>query len=506
MAALSTTGNGGGVSTQNLQFARSLDNYLMMRHTLEGQRRIKEEATTYLMKPPALVDPGNDPKGLKYAFYRSFAEFPEIVSLALMGIQGLVHSQPATVELPSQLKYLIENATPDGKSLQELWSDMTREVFLMGRSGLLPEVYSNNVFLCQYEAENIINWRKIKSGSGMTASLVVLHEPTEEPTGEGFGSEVVNYYRVLRMESGAYIEELYKEQNKVASTGAPVDGMAMLPEFPIMPARMGKGWDFIPFVPINAVNNEYDIGQIPLLPVAQKAIDYYRKSATYNRTLYLKGDPPMLRTGFSTSEAESASTIGGGVVWDANNPDAKASYIEPTGDVIKDQRQAMMDDLDQARQAVGRLIDEKKQGIESGEALRQRSAAQSVTLVGVLQSVAEGFERALKNITVVMGGNPEEVVFQPNLDFMSGELTADDVVKFTTAKNQGAPLSLQSIHDVFRKGGVTELAFDEEMQLIEDEDPTGTLPSGDRPADADPTAGDPTAGDPTVPVEGNEDA
>lgn len=470
------TGSGGGVATQNKQYTAAVDNYTLQRHAVEGQSRIREEGTTYLMKPPALVDPGNDPLSAKYNFYKSFAEFPELVSLALMGIQGLIHQASPLIELPSQLNYLLERATPDGKSLEDLWVDMTREIFLMGRGGLLPEVYDNSVYLCQYNAESIINWHKIKSGSGNMASLVTLHEPVDEPVGEGFAVNEVDYYRVLRLDDdGQYVEELYKSEVKILSTGDKSLESELVDQYPISPSRMGVNWDFIPFVPLNAINTEFDIGQIPLGPVAQKALDIYRKSATYHRTLYLKGDPPLIRTGFSKEEAEEANTVGGGVLWDAANPQATAGYVEPTGDSIPHQRTAILDDFAQAEQAIGRLIDDNKQGIESEGALRERRAAKSVTLVGVLNAAAEGFERALRNCTVVMGGNPDDVVFKPNLDFMAAELTADDVLKYAQGKNSGAPLSNRSIHEIFRKGGVTEMAFDDEMEEIADEDPTGLL-------------------------------
>jgi hypothetical protein len=498
------TGSGGGVTTRNSQYIRAIDDFNLMRHAVEGQRRIKEESTLYLPKPPALVDPGNDPQGIKYAWYKSFAEFPELVSLSLMGIQGLIHRRPPEIELPSQLEYLRETATPDGKSLEDLWVDATREIFLTGRMGLLPEVYKDSVFLCFYGAEFITNWHKIKSGSGNTASLVTLWEPTEEVIdGQDFATQIVDYYRVLRLDdAGQYVEELWKDEVKAASTGEKIES-TMLEEYPIVPSRMGANWDFIPFVPINAVNTEFDIGSIPLLPVAQKSLDVYRKRATYNRTLYLKGDPPMLRTGFSPTEAETANTVGGGVVWDAANPEAKASYIEPTGDSIPAQREAIADDFEEARQAVGRLLDDKKQGIESGEALRERRAAQSVTMVGVLTAAAEGFERALKNVTVVMGGDSDKVVFKPNLDFMSAEITAEDVVKFTTAKNQGAPLANETIHGIYRRGGLTDLEFEAEQELIDDEDPTGVVPTAGslaglpgQPAPGDEDEDDPEGDDP----------
>ena len=74
-------------------------------------------------------------------------------------------------------------------------------------------------------------------------------------------------------------------------------------------------------------------------------------------------------------------------------------------------------------------------------------------------------------------GNHDDVVFKPNLDFMAAELTADDVLKYAQAKNAGAPLSLESIHEVYRRSGITSMTFEDEQAVIEDEDPTGVVPT-----------------------------
>ena len=494
---LPTSAIGGGVATKHRTFQLKELDFIMMRHANEGQSCVKRQLTRYLPKPPALLDKGIDPKGQKYDFYLSFAEFPELTSQALISIQGLVHKLPPEIELPRQIEYLRDNATPDGKPLDQLWMDVTREVFLMGRAGLLPEVFENTVRLCQYAGDSIINWRKLKEGSGADASLVVLYEPTEEEstTGDGFASEIIDYFRVLRLTPEGYVEELWRNQTKIAdSTGQvaatqPSQTTVMLEQYPIRPQRQGAGWAGIPFVPINAGDIDYDLGPIPLLPVAQKSMDIYRKTATYQRTLYLKGDPPMLRKGFTEEEVESIKTVGGGVIWDASNTDADAMYIEPTGDSIPHQRTSIVDDFEQAQKAAGKLFDDAKGGVESGEALRERRAAQSVTIVGVLQTVADGFERALRNVTEVMGGNPEDVHFRPNLDFMEADLSAADVLQFTQAKNEGAPISRETLHGVFKRGGVTRMEFADEERTIEEEDPEAagdvTLPGIDDPAPED---------------------
>jgi hypothetical protein len=63
----------------------------------------------------------------------------------------------------------------------------------------------------------------------------------------------------------------------------------------------------------------------------------------------------------------------------------------------------------------------------------------------------------------------------------------DDVLKWVTAMDMGAPLSRQSLHDRFRRRDITKMKFEEEIAQIERESAlsipggpgTGDEPSGD---------------------------
>ena len=57
------------------------------------------------------------------------------------------------------------------------------------------------------KAEDIINWRIEKVGANHVLSLVVLKECAQQVTEDGFGTQEVDQYRVLRLAGGVYVIE-----------------------------------------------------------------------------------------------------------------------------------------------------------------------------------------------------------------------------------------------------------------------------------------------------------
>lgn len=462
------------VATQHPAHKKRADDYQLMRDSIEGEGAIKAGKTEYLAMPAAMMESPHKDK--QYIHFLEGADYVELLSPIIDGLQGLVHQKPPSVELPKKLEHLIEWATPDGKDMVSLFQDMTRELFSTGRMGLLPEVFPADkeqpVYLCQYTAESIINWRKSYANSGMSVSLLVLEERSFGPTAENeFGHEETITYRVLRLNSDKENLQVplgYSVQPYVkrADDKEPVAG-----EF-IEPTRIGKKWDAIPFVCVNAINLEFDVGPIPLLPAARRILSAYQKSASYNRALYLCADPTVVRTGIEKDEAEKANVIGGGNCWNFENPQAKVQFLELSGNSIPFQRDAIKDDFERAEQATGRLFDygnSSSKQRESADAIRLRQAGQQATTKTVVINAAAGLEKALKNIAVLYGVNPDEVKVTPNLDFAEIAMTAADLVQFMAAKTAGAPISTETIHANMTKGGMTNKTFEEEIEAMQTE-------------------------------------
>jgi hypothetical protein len=489
------------VDTIHPEYEARRTDWEMVRDGLEGQRVVKARRQKYLPVPPGMVggisgevlaSTGKRTTDEPYDFYLGFAEFPEILEPALTGFQGIIHAREAMVTLPSSMEYLRDDATPEGDSLETLWGMVTREILSGSRVGLLADVSADDkIRFVGYSTENIINWQVRPARFGGGAIFVVIRELKQMPrAGEDgqddeFATEDRRFWRELRLGSGeadnaVYMTRLWEDPEEIrqsqSQTGPlPVELSSSSstsqsePEV-VVPWKVvnirGRTFDFIPFVPINALDIGFEYGAIPMMPMTRRAFSIYRLTADYRRALYQKGDPQPYVAGIPKSEAPTL--IGGEQVWTFSNPDAKPGYLDVDGDGIPLMRQAIQDELVRFDQEGGRLLS-TTQRAESGDALKLRTQAHQVTLRNIVINAGIGMTMALRQVAKMFGLDEDSVTFKPDLDFAEPVMDGQQALHWAQAINQGAPLSLESFHGLMVRGGVTEKTFEEETELIEDE-------------------------------------
>ena len=94
-----------------------------------------------------------------------------------------------------------------------------------------------------------------------------------------------------------------------------------------------------------------------------------------------------------------------------------------------------------------------------------------MTLKGVVKNAGNAMESVLRKIAVVLGEDPEKVTFKPDTDWAEPTMTGEELFKLITAKNAGAPLSNRSLHELARRGGLTDMDFEAEEEEISEEAP-----------------------------------
>lgn len=469
-----------------------------MRDTLAGESAIRKAIRKYLPPPPGMDIRGgldiNDilgsaTKGVqsRYAFYTGFAEWPEIVSMTLNAIQGLVHEKPPTIELPEDMEYLLEVATPSGDTLDELWETVTRETFSTGRIILLGEIVDDAILICPYMAESLINWHVLPKMLGGGAVLIVLKETKSVPKDDDrYAHEDVTIFRELEIENiindddkvtGAmrYRVRRWKLTDKEAKAVVMHDDDTD-DEGWMVPVRFGKPWEEMPVTVNNANDRTYRFGPIPLISAARRAVSIFRKTADYFRALYNKGDPQAVL--FGVDKDEVPSSIGGSTIWAFENAEGSAEYLDIDGEGIPLMRGAIEDQYKRFEIETGRLVssgDESQAGNESGEAIRRKTANHQVNVKSLVINAAAAVEAHLKLQGRLMGKSQAEVdgiIFAANLDFAEPMMTGKEFGDYVTAKNQGGPLSNETLHELARRHKITDYNFDDEMSLIEKEGPT----------------------------------
>lgn len=510
------------VNSRHPEYAHRAEDFQTARDTIEGEREVKHglRLTTYLPVPPGLDEAsgqitvnqntGNrDIRSSRYAFYASFAEFPELPGPTIEAFQGLVHAKKPRIELPPEMEYLRERATPGGDTLQDLWEQHTRELFSVGRHVLLGEVESDDaVLLAPYAGDSLINWQESDRDHQTVPTMLVFAEGDYEfKDNDEFEQQVITRYRELRLnqtdeetsETGAepgvrYQVRLWKSKGASAATAATANTDAT-----VVPddagnewrdvLRLGVSYDFIPVVVSNTHEMGLQYGRIPILPISKIALSIFRMTADYKRALYIKGDPQVVIYGIPKEDAPE--TVGGSEIWTFDDPNAKAEYLDLDGDGIPFMRDAIRDDFERYVAAAGRLLEHSaRNGQESGQAVEKRLNAQHVTIASVVMKGGEAMQAALRMVGRMLGldeATIERIVFKPDTRFVETTMTGQELLQLVSSKNMGAPLSRRSLHMLMQRGQLTEMEFDEEESEIESEPPplTGLVPVEDEDAEDD---------------------
>jgi hypothetical protein len=475
------------------------DEWITMRDLFAGERAVKLKGEVYLPPTPGMiidgmgVDKAGKPQtgAAIYKGYKVRAVFPDYVKDAVEALVGMMHLKPATFEVPDPMKPLLEKATLQNESLLGLLRRINTEQLLTGRVGLLadlPEkvdtltpgpdgkVQTAIPYIASYIAESIINWDEADEENGYIAlNLVVLNEGGHLRQADGFTWKTLRKFRVLILGNlvanendgeAKYSVGVYSDVGDYGST------LAFDATLQKVPTLKGKELDEIPFVFINTKDIIASPDDAPLTGLGKLCLAIYRGEADYRQNLHMQGQDTLVVVGGTrnpdgTPGEDDALRTGAGARIDVDiNGDAKFIGVQSEG--LAEQREALVNDKTEAQSKAGKLIPVGKDA-ESGEALRTRVMAQTATLTQIVTTGARGLENLLKLIARWMGLDDSKVKVTPNMEFGDFDLGSDDFLKLIGAKNQGLPISRQSLHEVLVERGLTKMSFEEEMSLIEEE-------------------------------------
>ncbi len=442
----------------------------LMRDTYAGQDAIKLSDFLYLPATAGQNADGAQTKSLtnvgwiSYESYKSRAQFLELVQEAVQTLVGVMHQESASIALPPEMEGMRENATRGGESLELLLRRINEQQLLRGRIGLLadfPQAGSDLPHIVSYEAESIVNWddERLDEMDVDKLSLLVTNE-TAQVRGRGtdtFEWVVERRFRVFILdEFGIY------------TTFTEVEGLR---SEPVQPEFRGGTLDEIPFVFVGANDLQSTPDDIPLKSVAQGAIHLYQQSADYRQTLHMQGQDTLVITGDEITKSgdvkdeTDGTRVGAGAIIRVD-VDGDAKFIGVSGEALQEQRTGYQDDLNDVRAKGPRLLEGRKGQAESGEALTVRVAASTASVRQVALTGAAGLETILKQIARWIGADEELVTVRPNLDFSQEQPEPRLLADYQTARNEGAPLSEESMHAWAQRKNFTKKTYDEELVLL----------------------------------------
>lgn len=458
-------------------YTANIDKWSAARDAHSGQFAVKSKRDLYLPKTSAMELDWNVGDGIgqkAYAAYLKRARFPEFMRRAVATFVGMLWQQAPTIELPERMMPLLDRATPNGEPLALLMRRINEEQLITGRCGLLvdwPSVVTDGAlpYISLYNAEAIINWDANEFQNGeRSLNMVVLDESGYKRTNV-FDWNKVSKYRALFLgdesdneNSGVYYQRIYSETD----TGGELNGID------IVPKNMGANIMQIPFVFVNSSDIVAEPSDPPMMELVNATFAVYRNDADYQQALFMQSQDTLIISGdVPAADRDVPIRTGAGAVIRLEQG-ATAQYIGVNSQGLPEQRQAVQAGYAFCAELAGQLTGESV-NIQSGKALQTRMAAQTASLKQIALTCAAATERALKIIAEWVGANPAEVKVTANTEFVLNDLSGQDLTQMLTAKGLGAPLSQESIHDTMRRGGYTQLTYDEEMKKLGEESNNG---------------------------------
>lgn len=486
-----------------------------------GEQAIKAKGTTYLPETSGMREDGmgdGEPGHAAYLAYKTRAVFPSDVDDAIKGLVGIMHRKPPTIKVPAKLEPMLERMSAEGEDAETLLRRINALQLEHGRLGLLLDVKDDAPagtlpYVAVYGAHSIINWATREGEDGVYETALVVLDETGVVMQPDLTWQEQEQFRVLTTDTAMH-EILRREGDApknptyiVAVGEGDQDLASFTEETMLKPSISAKVLSTIPFVFVNTQDLAPDPEQPPLLGLSNMCLAIYRGEADYRQTLFMQGQDTLViigsDAGLDPESEKSERRIGAGAIIElpgGSGHDAK--YIGVTSDGLTEMREALKNDRDIAAQLGMKLLDlAEGSSQQSGDALRIRVAARTASITSIARAGAAALERLLRLAAEWVGANPDEVEVVPNVDFSAEGMTGEELVKWVDAKLKGAPISWQTIHDMLREREVTQLTFEEEQELIDEEAPTG----GTNPKTGDPLGEDDEEGGPVPPGDPEEE-
>lgn len=432
-----------------------------VRDAVAGSDAIKGARTTYLPHPVAgyerlkgeLLQEADE----RYAAYLQRASWLGVTGRTHEGMLGGVFRKAPTAELPSSIDYMLEDADGSGMALEQFAKLCVSALEQSGRAGVLvdyPEAEDGltreqtrglRATLRYYDSQSIINWRR----EGEALTLVVLSETYEDEVDE-FERNQETQYRVLRLEGGAYTQQVYRDNKPAGEKVTPRDAA-------------GKAWREIPFQFLGAKNNDEIPDKPLLLDIADLNIAHYRNSADLEEGAFLCGQP-MLHVDIGDLDSNQWQELNpnGVQVGSRRGIQTKGGSIAMVQAEERNLPLSLMEQKERQMLAIGaRLIEQRGQN-ETAEAVRARSGAENASLSSVATNVSNGIENALRWALGFMGGTGN-VIYQLNQQFYAEDADPQEVIARIQELDRGL-IAKKDYRDWRRRtGGIDPERTDEEI-------------------------------------------
>lgn len=438
------------------EYALIAPDWITVRDTLAGARRIKSKTTQYLPVPQLSMLDDNKQPNSDYFAYLQRASYQNFTAATVDGMVGAVfrRNPQMNAEEWGNVQYLATNVDGQNTSLDLQAKTVTTNVSAVGRDGLLVDFPSDQVSasvadvesgvaratIQRRSAEQIINWRWDEFGADNRLVLVVIKERfNSSPT--RFEHDSQFRYRVLRIDAdNTYWQDIYLDDGGTSAVSS------------IQVQAQGRPLNFIPFVFIGTEQNNADINKPPVLDIANTNISHYQVDAEQKHSMHKHSTPQPVAEGvdaiFRKQFEDAPMTLGADTVL-MLPPGAKFHIAQ-----VDFQHTGYQDELARLENAMkkmgARLFDDDNRARESGQALGIRRQGQNSVMGSIAKNVSQGYRLAVEWAGLFMGSDIDPKI-KLNTDFKVTTLDANTIAQLSLEVDKGH-IAIEDYHQALREG------------------------------------------------------
>lgn len=458
-----------------------------------GGRVVKAAGITYLPMLGGETKPEYDVRKGRAVFFNATKRTRE-------ALVGMLMRKPPKVEIPKEAETYAGDIDLGNATIKNWVRTVTQEAVSTGRGVTIADYSTeeDRPYLAFYPAVDCVNWGTRRTKGRVKLSLLIVRErmetandakveckdqfrqyfipPPEEPAPDGTviaeGAEHGVWVKVWTPGTDSYVEGT---------------ATALL--------RKGKPVMEIPAVFHNANHLGPDIGEAPLLDVADLNLAHYNGSADLENGRHITGLPTPYATGVdSGTELKLGSTK----AWTTTDPEAKFGFLEFQGAGLKELVTGQEEKERQMAVLGARLLFDNKKDAESYETVRLRSVSETATLANISGYLTATLTQALRwflwwDSTVESPADLDpKFGVVVNDDFVDTPMTSEWLTALVAAL-QGNAISAETFFFQCEKGELYPEGWDmqKEIAAITQRPPSMTppappAPAGGKPGDPDP--------------------
>lgn len=452
-----------GVDNQHKDYTSMVDKWNRCIDVCKGQDRVHAQGAMYL---PRL----SEQTQAEYDAYKGRAIFYNATWRTIVGLQGMLFRKPPHVVVPDAIEPMLEDINMSGTSMHILALEAAEECLKLGRLGIyvdfpMVEVGATRADAVKknhrpsmklYSALSIINWKTGTVNNRTVLSMVVLKEAIDVAVDE-FTDEEQIQYRVLDLITNESLSGNQEPIYRVRIFVKDDKGDDLQVGEDVFPKVEGEYLTELPFFFVGVDDVSWVVDEPPLVDLVDVNLSHYRTTADYEHGCHFTGLPTPVVSGYQPEgESKDKFCIGSMTAWVFPRPDAKASFLEFTGQGLN----CLKDNLEKKEGYMAilgaRMLEVNvKGGVESANTAALHRGGEQSMLSSVAQAISMGILKALKVFCRFAGADTKDVDFALNRDFFPVPMDALTLTSIIAGWQNGA-YSYESMLKLLQKGEMVD--------------------------------------------------